>query len=68
MDTINTFLKQYNEVFDAGGAVKLCGRDTCKKLMLNASKIKPGIDYGNMDSGFMNIEAIKELYNSLETN
>ena len=50
-------------VFDKDGNVKNCGRDACKKLILKCEQIKPGVDFGNPENGFMNVEKIKKLYN-----
>lgn len=53
----------FEVVFDKDGNIKSCGREACKKLILACEKIKPGVDFGNSENGFMNVENIKALYN-----
>lgn len=61
---INERIKeQYNVVFDENGNTKLCGRDNCIKLMELLSKEFPTIPFGNIETGFMNIENIKTVIN-----
>ena len=55
----------YDEVFDENGEVKLCGRYACMGLISACEDIEPGTDFGNTDTGFMNIENIKRLVGSL---
>lgn len=58
---ILTFAEQYFEVFDSKtGEVRLCGRDACKRLMATCSKLYPDVIFGSMDTGYMNIKAIKD--------
>ena len=66
MDEVQKFKEVYNEVFDKRGAVKSCGRQKCKELMTIASHIKPGVEFGNMESGFMNTANLKSLRSELE--
>lgn len=56
------FLELYEEVFDAEGNIKACGRDKCKKLMLAAKRLDNRADYGNIETGFMDISELHELY------
>ncbi len=55
------FKKAYLKVFDAQGRVRPCGRDTCIALIEECKKIKPNTDFGDVNTGYMNIEAIKAL-------
>lgn len=58
---ILTFAEQYFEVFDEKtGEVNLCGRDACKRLMQMCSQLYPDVIFGSMDTGYMNIKAIKD--------
>lgn len=50
----------YNEVFNSDGSVKPCGRDVCKFLISYLSDKYPDVDFGNTDTGYMNIENIKK--------
>jgi len=60
------FFKQYNKVFNKDGSMKLCGREECKKLMLICGRIKPNVDFGVINAGFLNTAAIKELAQELK--
>lgn len=60
------FFEQYNKVFDENGNVKACGREECKKLMLICGQIKPNVDYGVLEDGFMNTNSIKSLANEFK--
>ena len=55
------FLEQYKVVFDENNAVRLCGRANCKKLISIANEIDPFEDYGNIETGFMNVENLIAL-------
>lgn len=56
----------YDVVFDKNGEIKTCGREACKKLILACEALKPGVNYGNSQTGFMNIENIKTLRRELD--
>ena len=51
------FLELYSACFDTDGNVKLCGRDACKELITYI-----GEDFGNLKTGFMNVDRIKMLH------
>lgn len=59
------FLNQYNKVF-LNDEVTPCGRDACKKLIILANQIseKP-MNFGDENTGLMNVENIIALKNSL---
>ena len=59
------FLKLYYLAFNNKGEVKNCGRNVCKELIKAAYKINNTTDYGNPETGFMNIENIKILYEEI---
>ena len=60
------FKETYNQVFNSDGSISKCGRELCKKLILQAKHIgERNRHYGNVKDGFMNCEALKELYNSI---
>lgn len=54
-----------NAVFDEDGAIRPCGRETCKKLISVASEKYPNVDFGSADTGIMNIEAMDKLRKEL---
>ena len=60
------FQKVYKEVFDANGNIKPCGRMKCKELIMLASQIDKNTDFGNSETGFMNVENIKKLKEQLK--
>lgn len=60
----NDFITLYKQVFDTEGNIKACGRDKCIELMVAADKIKQG-DYGNTNTGRLNIENIQDLYRTI---
>lgn len=55
-------MQNFNKVFNSDGTVKLCGRENCKKLIKEADTLEPGIQHGNIESGYMDIKSIKRLY------
>lgn len=59
------FIENYNEVFSEDGKIKVCGREACKRLIETAYEINPNVDYGNKQTGFMNVESLKALKASL---
>lgn len=54
------FDELYNKVFDSDGSVRLCGRETCKKLIEACSNAYPNVNFGDLESGCMNIDNIKK--------
>jgi len=60
MITKYDFLKLYNEVIDENDAVKLCGREKCKDLILMCTSMteKPSGYFGCADTGMLNVENI----------
>ncbi|MBO5435292.1 hypothetical protein J6A31_05705 [bacterium] len=64
MKTVD-FKTQYFKVFDkVSGDVKCCGRDECKILMQMCAEEYPDRIFGSMDTGYMNIAAIREVAKS----
>lgn len=59
------FKSLYNEVFDTEGNIKICGRAKTMELIEEAESIKSGVDFGNPETGFMNVDNIKKLYKEL---
>lgn len=55
------FKDLYNEVCN----IKSCGRAKTKELIEEAESIKVGVDFGNTETGFMNVDNIKKLYKEL---
>lgn len=61
------FEAAYNDVFDENGTMKACGRDICTKLIIAANNIGDE-EYGDLDFGRLDIDAVKRLHNKLFTN
>lgn len=57
----------YFEIFDEKGRVKAVGREKCKELMKILYYIYGDIDFGDLESGFMNIENIRKYVFYTET-
>lgn len=57
--------KLLSEVFDEDWNVKACGREKCKQLINLLEEMYPDKDFGFEDTGFMNVEAIKEITETL---
>lgn len=55
------FLKLYEKVFNENNNIKICGRQNCINLIEAAQKIEPNIDFGNVKTGFMNTQNLKNL-------
>lgn len=54
----------YNNVFNADGSIKPCGRDACKTLIIGIKSLSDK-DVGNEDTGFMNVGVLKEEYQKI---
>ena len=61
------FEAAYNEVFDENGEMKACGRDVCMKLIVAANNVGDE-EYGDLDFGRLDVDAVKRLHNKLFTN
>lgn len=46
-------------IFDKDWNVLSCGRENCKELIMLLEEAYPDVDFGNAETGFMNIENIK---------
>ena len=65
-DNNRKFNQLYSEIFDSRGNVKRCGRQKCKELMKIAYAMDNSqTDYGDLESGFMNVKNIKALHNRI---
>ncbi len=64
---IALFESAYRNVFNEDGTMKACGRDLCMKLITAANNIGDE-EYGDLDFGRVDIDAVKRLYNKLFTN
>jgi hypothetical protein len=57
--------KLYNDVFNEDGTVKLCGRNACKALIMACQeKFGDNINFGNTNTGMMNVENIQKYIHS----
>lgn len=57
-----SFLEKYSEVFDSNDNVTACGRVKCIELIREAKKIDKDTDYGSEDTGYINVENMKNLH------
>lgn len=55
----------YDQVFDKDGNITLCGRETCKKLMSALNEIFKTVKFGDMESGFLYVDIVKEYVDRL---
>lgn len=62
---IDKFNELYPEVFNEDGSVKSCGRAVTSKLISFANNIQPTMDFGDSNTGFMNIDSIQSLHKAL---
>jgi hypothetical protein len=71
LSKIENFKHIFNEVFDENQNITACGRQKCKELIAAANAIND-IDveddkyYGDIESGRLNIENMKSLYNRIQ--
>jgi hypothetical protein len=49
-------------VFDEDGNIKVCGREACKALIRECEDRCPDIDFGDSETGMMNVENIKKMF------
>lgn len=64
-DFIVEFKALYNKCFNEDGSVKTCGRDACKKLIKFLNRNYTA-QYGDEESGYMNIALINELHDAIK--
>jgi hypothetical protein len=55
-------LEKYKKVFDEDGEIRLCGREACKDLIMACEEKYAQIDFGNTQTGMMNVENIKKVF------
>lgn len=53
--------EQYNKVFYKNKEQKLCGRENCIKLIEMLKEEFPGVDFGNIKTGFMNLDTMNYI-------
>ena len=61
---LNALKTAYEKVFDEAGETRLCGRDACANLIA-LIKEYTSADVGDVKSGQMNREVLKEEYHKL---
>lgn len=68
MSIKRSFLQQYYVCFEHNGKVKICGREACKLLISMAQELTHTTDmrYGDVTTGLMEEEALKELYKTVK--
>lgn len=62
------FKQEYKNVFTDDDTVKACGRNNCKKLIELASELDANKDYGNTETGVMNINNMIKLHDKVMYN
>lgn len=58
----NTLEILYNAVFDTTNKVRSCGREACIELIKCCKEAEPSTDFGNAETGFMQVDNIKTYY------
>ena len=68
MEDIKDFMLKYEKVFDEHGNIRLCGRNACSDLIEACQRISSDkfVYYGNISTGFMEIDNIKNLYKEVK--
>ena len=51
----------YSEVFNDDGSIKACGRDKCKCLISYLNDMYPDKYFGDINTGFLDIKAVREV-------
>lgn len=64
-DIYSHFLYQYHVVFNQEDNIKLCSRENTSRLIDLANEIEDRVDFGNADTGYINIYNIKRLYHNI---
>lgn len=62
MTLVEEIRNQLSKVFTPNGDVKVCGRDECRKAIQIASEICPGVDFGNPETGIMNLQTFHDCF------
>ena len=57
-----TLEELFSDVFDENGFVKACGRGACRALILRMEACFPGVDFGNPETGCMDVAKIWTAY------
>ena len=60
----NELKEAYLAVFDENGYVKQCGREACIRL-INLVEPYSSEEVGREDTGMINVEVMKKVYNEL---
>ena len=61
MTMFETAKANYREVFNADGSIKVCGREACKTLIRSCMAYNPNVDFGNPETGMMNVNNIRQM-------
>jgi hypothetical protein len=65
MKELENLKNDYQDVFDEKGNVKACGRTLCQRLMYTLKKFRPNAELGNLETGVMNVEVVKNVYRDI---
>lgn len=60
------FLQAYDAVFDDIGCIKPCGREMTQRLIRAALSIEPYGNFGDLRTGYMNVEEIKKIRSTIK--
>ena len=55
------------EISDETGCIKPCGREMTQRLIQAALSIEPCGEFGDLQTGYMNVESIKKIRNTINT-
>lgn len=59
------FIEIYQKVFDEAGNTRACGRTVCKQLIQLAQQLDPNNNYGDLATGFIEIQNMHKLYTDI---
>lgn len=54
-----------DKVFEPDGSIRPCGRQVCRELITAASNYDQDTNFGDLESGRMNVEAMLELRSNI---
>ena len=52
-------------VFNPDYTVKNCGREACRTLILELQKLDPTLNFGNEETGILNVDVIRSFLQKL---
>lgn len=61
----SAFISVYKRVFDQDNNIRVCGREVTSRLIGYADELEPGISHGDTKTGFINQQAMIDLYTKI---